>query len=178
MITRGQYETGRVSLYIRARLLSPAEVSAAVEGQMAICRGEYETGRAPQPSAVEAGGRPSKAGKDRNAADGEPRRLENGRASRSGTGGGADRGGEGGAGLVGSNAHQAVDPRRSSLRRPISAGIRIGITGRVWEEGSELLTAWIALTDVTERSGPMRFVRGSHRWGSHGGRGQLPRPRP
>jgi ectoine hydroxylase-related dioxygenase (phytanoyl-CoA dioxygenase family) len=35
----------------------------------------------------------------------------------------------------------------------------------VWEEGSELFTAWIALSDVTPESGPMRFVRGSHRWG-------------
>jgi ectoine hydroxylase-related dioxygenase (phytanoyl-CoA dioxygenase family) len=34
-----------------------------------------------------------------------------------------------------------------------------------WEEGSELFTAWIALSDVREESGPMRFVRGSHRWG-------------
>jgi ectoine hydroxylase-related dioxygenase (phytanoyl-CoA dioxygenase family) len=29
----------------------------------------------------------------------------------------------------------------------------------------ELLTAWIAISDVTPRAGPMRFVRGSHRWG-------------
>jgi hypothetical protein len=35
-----------------------------------------------------------------------------------------------------------------------------------WEEGSELFTAWIALSDVDGESGPMRFVRGSHRWGS------------
>lgn len=34
-----------------------------------------------------------------------------------------------------------------------------------WEEGSELLTAWVALSDVTEDAGPMRFLRGSHRWG-------------
>jgi ectoine hydroxylase-related dioxygenase (phytanoyl-CoA dioxygenase family) len=34
-----------------------------------------------------------------------------------------------------------------------------------WEEGSELFTAWIALSNVREESGPMRFVRGSHRWG-------------
>lgn len=34
-----------------------------------------------------------------------------------------------------------------------------------WEEGSELFTAWIALSDVTEDAGPMRFLRGSHRWG-------------
>jgi len=35
----------------------------------------------------------------------------------------------------------------------------------IWEEGSELFTAWVAISDVTEESGPMRFVRGSHRWG-------------
>lgn len=35
----------------------------------------------------------------------------------------------------------------------------------VWEEGSELFTAWIALSNVTAQSGPMRFVRGSHRRG-------------
>ena len=34
-----------------------------------------------------------------------------------------------------------------------------------WEENSELLTAWVALSDVREDCGPMRFVRGSHRWG-------------
>ena len=33
-----------------------------------------------------------------------------------------------------------------------------------WEEGSELFTAWVALSDVTPKSGPMRFVRGSHGW--------------
>lgn len=34
-----------------------------------------------------------------------------------------------------------------------------------WEAGSELLTAWVALSDVQEDCGPMRFVVGSHRWG-------------
>lgn len=29
----------------------------------------------------------------------------------------------------------------------------------------ELLTAWIAVSDVREAAGPMRFVRGSHTWG-------------
>jgi phytanoyl-CoA dioxygenase PhyH len=36
---------------------------------------------------------------------------------------------------------------------------------QIWEEGSELFTAWVALSDVTAVAGPMRFVRGSHRWG-------------
>lgn len=34
-----------------------------------------------------------------------------------------------------------------------------------WEEGSELFTAWVALTDVRADCGPMVFVRGSHQWG-------------
>lgn len=32
-----------------------------------------------------------------------------------------------------------------------------------WE--GEVFTAWIAVSDVTGDAGPMRFVRGSHRWG-------------
>lgn len=36
---------------------------------------------------------------------------------------------------------------------------------QVWEPGSELFTAWVALDEVRVESGPMRFVRGSHRWG-------------
>ena len=34
-----------------------------------------------------------------------------------------------------------------------------------WEDGSELFTAWVALSDVREECGPMRFLRGSHLWG-------------
>ncbi|MBI2298408.1 MAG: phytanoyl-CoA dioxygenase family protein [Armatimonadetes bacterium] len=34
-----------------------------------------------------------------------------------------------------------------------------------WEPGSELFTAWVALTDVASDCGPMRFVAGSHHWG-------------
>ena len=38
-----------------------------------------------------------------------------------------------------------------------------------WEEGSELFTAWVALSDVTAASGPMQFVAGSHEWGLSAG---------
>jgi ectoine hydroxylase-related dioxygenase (phytanoyl-CoA dioxygenase family) len=34
-----------------------------------------------------------------------------------------------------------------------------------WEPGSEVFTAWVAVTDVGLEMGPMHFVRGSHRWG-------------
>lgn len=33
----------------------------------------------------------------------------------------------------------------------------------------EVFTAWIALSDVTPASGPVRFVRGSHHWGQRAG---------
>jgi ectoine hydroxylase-related dioxygenase (phytanoyl-CoA dioxygenase family) len=36
---------------------------------------------------------------------------------------------------------------------------------KFWQEDEELFTMWIALGEVGEASGPMRFVRGSHRWG-------------
>ena len=36
---------------------------------------------------------------------------------------------------------------------------------KFWQEPTGLFTIWIALSDVTSDSGPMRFVRGSHRWG-------------
>lgn len=39
----------------------------------------------------------------------------------------------------------------------------------VWEEDSDLFTAWVALSDVTPDVGPMAFVSGSHRWDSAGG---------
>lgn len=34
-----------------------------------------------------------------------------------------------------------------------------------WTDSSEILTAWIALSEVAEADGPMTFVRGSHQWG-------------
>lgn len=34
-----------------------------------------------------------------------------------------------------------------------------------WKEGSTLFTAWVALSDVEDDCGPMRFLRGSHKWG-------------
>ncbi len=33
-----------------------------------------------------------------------------------------------------------------------------------WQDGSELLTAWFALSDINETSGAMKFVVGSHQW--------------
>lgn len=38
-----------------------------------------------------------------------------------------------------------------------------------WKKGSTLLTAWFALSDVGPDCGPMKFLRGSHRWGHQDG---------
>ena len=37
-----------------------------------------------------------------------------------------------------------------------------------WQQPHGLFTTWIALSEVGAHSGPMRFVRGSHRWGFSG----------
>jgi ectoine hydroxylase-related dioxygenase (phytanoyl-CoA dioxygenase family) len=36
---------------------------------------------------------------------------------------------------------------------------------QIWEGMEGLFTAWVALSDVTEDSGPMKFVPGSNHWG-------------
>ena len=46
---------------------------------------------------------------------------------------------------------------------PFTGSARTDPESRI--EGSELFTAWVALSDVTAEAGPMRFVRGSHGWG-------------
>jgi hypothetical protein len=39
----------------------------------------------------------------------------------------------------------------------------------VWEDDSDLFTAWVAISDVTEDAGPMAFVDGSHKWDKENG---------
>jgi ectoine hydroxylase-related dioxygenase (phytanoyl-CoA dioxygenase family) len=36
---------------------------------------------------------------------------------------------------------------------------------KAWKEGSDLFTAWVAVSDVGPDTGPMVFVKGSHKWG-------------
>ena len=38
-----------------------------------------------------------------------------------------------------------------------------------WKKDSALLTAWVALSDVGADCGPVKFLRGSHRWGYQDG---------
>ncbi len=38
-----------------------------------------------------------------------------------------------------------------------------------WEDGSELFTAWVAVSDVTAQAGPMKFIPRTHKHGLLGG---------
>lgn len=57
------------------------------------------------------------------------------------------------------------------LIKPSSPGGRVSVGWHQDQEywnpmlEGEVFTAWVAVSDVTADSGPMRFVRGSHRWG-------------
>ena len=42
--------------------------------------------------------------------------------------------------------------------------LRTHSSGCCRAEGSELLTAWVALSDVAADGGPMTFIRGSNKW--------------
>ena len=168
---RDRYERDGFALFAEPVLPAPA-VEAAVAGQEAICRGEYETGRPPQPSPWNPGDDPGKLVKIETPQMADRRVLaavgnsEIGRLA---------------AELTGAKAVQVWWVQmliKPSIAEGESSATNIGWHQdlhywRVWEEGSELLTAWIALTDVTERSGPMRFVRGSHRWGLVEGSGNF-----
>jgi ectoine hydroxylase-related dioxygenase (phytanoyl-CoA dioxygenase family) len=58
------------------------------------------------------------------------------------------------------------------LHKPPAAGNAVNVVGwhqdedywNQWWEG-EAFTCWLALSDVTAESGPMKYVPGSHHWG-------------
>lgn len=139
-------------------------VHRASEGMDAVRRGEYDTGRPPQPSVWNPGDDPNALCKI------EMPQMANraifdlvshpaiGRAAAAATG----------AQMVQVWWVQLL--YKPSLPPGTPSKTSVGWHQDrhywgVWEEGSELLTAWVALSDVTSASGPMVFVRGSQRWG-------------
>ncbi|HLJ56492.1 MAG TPA: phytanoyl-CoA dioxygenase family protein [Chthonomonadaceae bacterium] len=160
---RAQYEAD--GFYLAQWPLFPAElVERAAAGLEAVRAGEYDTGRAPQPS-------PWKPGDDPNTLCKIEQPQFASRALRDLLR--CPALGEMAAALTGARRVQAwwvqglVKP---SLPRGVSGGTNVGWHQdrhywNIWDEGSELFTAWIALSDVREESGAMRFVPGSHRWG-------------
>jgi len=146
-------------------VIPAAAVAAAVAGMEAVIQGEYETNEPPQPSPWQPGDDPaSKLVKIEmpQIASLAIRALLNEPAL-----------GELAARVTGAGAVQVwwVQLLRKPPARPgVAATTNVGWHQDrhywdVWDDDSELFTAWVALSDVTTASGAMRFVRGSHHWG-------------
>jgi hypothetical protein len=164
--------------FVHREPLIPGDlVRSAVEGMDALRRGEYETGIPPQPSYWNPGDDPAKLCKIEMPQVANRAIMELIRHPALGALA---------AEITGARMVQVwwvqllLKPpsppspcrgqQRSGARGGGGAGTNIGWHQdrhywQVWEEGSELFTAWVALSDVTAEAGPMRFVRGSHRWG-------------
>lgn len=158
-----RYETD--GFYIHAEAVIPADlVQRAIAGMDAVRAGEYETGVPPQPSYWSPGDDPRKLGKIEmpQVANRALMELVSYPAL-----------GELAAAITGAEWVQVwwVQLLYKPPADPTApAGTGIGWHQdwhywQIWEEGSELFTAWVALTEVTPEAGPMRFARGSHRWG-------------
>lgn len=160
---RQQYDADGFFLH-RDPLFPPDLVARAVEGMDAVRLGQYDTGREPQPSHWTPGDDLSKLCKIEQPqfASHALRELISYPAL-----------GALAAELTGASRVQVFWVQlllKPSTLPGAPPATNIGwhqdrSYWGTWEEGSELFTAWIALSDVTERSGAMRFVPGSHRWG-------------
>jgi len=151
--------------YIHAApLLDPGTIASVVQGMESVRDGAYETGIPPEDS-------PWKPGDD-------PRRLvkvempqQCNRAIMTAVAN--PRLGELAARVTGAEMIQAWWVQLL-MKPPVAPGEDFatnvgwhqdGQYWDCWEPGSEVFTAWLALSDVTESSGAMRFVPGSHTWG-------------
>jgi hypothetical protein len=157
-----QYESD--GFYLAQEPIFPPDlVRRAVEGMDAIRRGEYDTGRPPQPSPWNPGDDPNQLCKIEQPQFASRAVMELFCHPALG---------ELAARITGASMVQAwwvqllVKPPSQGHESKTHVGWHQDrhYWGS-WEDGSELFTAWIALSDVTEDSGPMRFIRGSHRWG-------------
>ncbi len=160
---RGQYRSEGFA--IAAEPILPQDVvSRAVDGMDAIRRSEYDTGGPPQPSHWNPGDDPNELCKIEMPQFASRAIMD--LVSHRDLGAWA-------AGVTGARMVQVwwVQLLYKPVGEPSGQqNVNIGWHQdrhywRTWEEGSELFTAWVALSDVTRDAGPMRFVRGSHRWG-------------
>jgi ectoine hydroxylase-related dioxygenase (phytanoyl-CoA dioxygenase family) len=160
---QAQYE--RDGFYIHAQpVLPPDVVEQAIAGMDAVRAGHYDTGRPPRPSPWSPGDDPHKLCKI------EMPHL----ASR---------------GILELVSHPALGQLAAEVTgaemvqvwwvqllykppTPPGAQSRTNVGWhqdrqywQEWGEESQLFTAWVALSEVSAESGPMHFVRGSHRWG-------------
>ena len=155
----------RDGYFIHARPVIPEDlVRRAMEGVDDVLAGRYETGIPPQPSYWNPGDDPNKLGKV------EMPQLAN-RAIKELVSHPA----------LGRLAAEVTGAKRVQVwwvqllsKPPASTDAGSGVSvgwhqdrqyWKAWKEGSELFTAWVAVSDVGPDTGPMAFVKGSHKWG-------------
>ena len=145
-------------------VLPPDVVAAGVAGMDAVRRGEYDTGQPPPPSPWNPGDDESVLCKIE-LANAASRQLQDVLAHPAlGTFVGE---------ATGARAVQVwwvqllVKPPAQSANSATAVGWHQDYMywQDYWKGPDGLLTAWIALSDVTADAGPMSFVPGSHRWG-------------
>ena len=144
-------------------VLSPAEIAAAVHGLEQVRDGHYETGVPPEDSPWTPGDDPRKLVKIEMA-------QQCNRAIMAAVAN--PRLGELAARITGASMIQAWWVQLLIKPPAVPGGdfkTNVGWhqDGQYWDcwaPGSEVFTAWLALSDVTEAAGAMRFVPGSHQW--------------
>ena len=160
---RAQYEAD--GFYLHAAPLIPRElVERAVAGMEEVRAGRYDTGTAPCPSPTQPGDDPRKLCKIEMPQFANRAIMEALRYPALG---------EQAAAITGAKMVQIwwvqllikppADPDGT-----IATNIGLHQDRQYWQSwapDSELFTAWIAMSDVTEDSGPMKFWKGSHKWG-------------
>ena len=152
------------SIFFPEPVIDSTVIQRAIEGMDAVRAGEYDTGTAPRPSAWNPGDDPKKLCKIEMSQMANHAIME--LVSQPSIGKLA-------AEFTGAEMVQVWWVQL--LYKPPADPYGISPTNigwhqdrhywQAWEEGSELLTAWVALSDVTSETGPMKFVRGSHKWG-------------
>ena len=161
--TRSRYNED--GFYLVAEPVFPADiVEGAVRGMDAIRRGDYDTGRSPCESQWKPGDDPGKLCKIENPQFASRAVMDLVKYPALG---------EIAACITGARMIQAWWVQllyKPSTDQDLPAATNIGIHQDraywgAWEDGSELFTAWVALSNVEEDCGPMEFARGSHKWG-------------
>jgi hypothetical protein len=163
-VSEAQKQYERDGFYILPHSIFPPDlVSRAVEGMDAIRRGEYDTGLPPCPSPWKPGDDPGHLCKIEQPQFASLALRELLRYPALG---------EVAAALTGAEWVQVwwvqllyKPSEEEGAKRTNIGWHQDRYYWHIWEEGSELFTAWIALSNVEADCGPMLFARGSHRWG-------------
>lgn len=152
----------RDGVCVAERLVGPEVVERARQGIEAVRRGEYDTGMAPEES-------PWKPGSDPNTLC----KIEMAHVASQGIWDMVTHPafGEYAAAVVGAEMVQLwwlqllVKPPGKQTKNTNVGWHQDYHYWQCYEPGSELFTLWVSVSDVPAESGPVLFLRGSHKWG-------------